>query len=105
MFFAGFEQTSTYGNPILTFREIGNFEQNLLFALKNARSVSLKEVVIDKSLSSKANQISRNDQSIEITIYPIQIQNLKIKIPLQIVEKSAAQSKLKNIVDSQCKNS
>lgn len=105
MFFAGFEQTSTYGNPILTFREIGNFEQNLLFALKNAKSISLKEVVIDKSLSSKANQISRNDQSIEITIYPIQIQNLKIKIPLQIVEKSAAQSKLKNIVDSQCKNS
>ena len=105
MFCAGFDKISTYGNPDLTLRAIGNFEQNLLFALRNARSITPKEVIMDKFPSSKANQISRNDQLFEITIYPnLQIQNWKIKIPFQIVEKPAAQSKLKNIVDSQCKN-
>jgi len=79
IFLADFQKISTYGQPAFSLREIGNFEQTLVAALKEKEALSI------------------NDEFIELPIYPPP--TWKMTIPRDLAEKSAARGKLIKILD------
>ncbi len=79
IFLADLQKISTYGQPASVLREIGNFEQTLVAALKEKETLNI------------------NDEFIELPIYPPP--TWKMTIPRDLAEKSAARGKLIKMLD------
>ncbi|MBD1878302.1 hypothetical protein NC997_06435 [Trichocoleus sp. DQ-A2] len=87
IFMTGWRDLSTYGNPAYPMREIGNFEQSLIVALKERRFVDIRGIPDSKG------------RFLEVPIYP-RTSTWKMVIPKELAEKSADKG---NIMSSMVK--